>query len=740
MEIEDSIYKLEQTENRKGKRNMNEALIINVANTLKITKKQVQVVLELLEEGNTIPFIARYRKERTNALTEDVIRSIEEVYRYQKNLQERKDDVLRLLAEKGMLTAQIQEDIQNAKKLVEVEDLYRPYKEKKKTKAQDAIQKGLEPLAKMYMAFPLEGNLEQMATRFVGGNVKTKEEAMEGARDIIAEWISDSAFCRKWVRKFYYQTGRIASKKKKTQEDVEKIYEMYYQYEEPIKDIKPHRVLAINRGEKEGVLSVSLLVEKASIVAFFQKKWIKNEKSFVTPLVLSAIEESLKRLIVPSVEREIRKDLKEKAEESAISNFSKNLEQLLLTPPIKGKVVLGLDPAYRTGCKLAVLDQTGKVLEIAVIYPHAPKNAWEEAKKKVLELIETYKIELIAIGNGTASRESETFIAEVIQDASHPVSYLLVSEAGASVYSASPLAIEEFPNLTVEKRSAISIGRRVQDSLAELVKIEPKSIGVGLYQHDISSKKLDESLAFVVKKAVNQVGVNVNTASRSLLSYVSGLSKKVIDEILRVRDLKGNFKTRKDLLKLNGMTPKVYEQSIGFLRILEGEDPLDKTAIHPESYSKVEQLLQKINLTKDAIGTEKIKDALEKVSREELESACGLDIYTLEDILSALENPGRDPRDMLPKPLLKSTLLKLEDLKVGDELQGTVRNIVDFGLFIDIGLKNDGLAHISRLSKTYLRHPSEQFKVGDIVTCYVEDISLEKKKVSLSLLPLEEVK
>lgn len=719
----------------KGKKKMNEVLINKVAGDLQITRKQVEVVLKLLEEGNTIPFIARYRKEATGALDEEIIRKIEEVFTYQKNLLERKEDVIRLIDEKGMLTEELRKAILDAKKLVEVEDLYRPFKEKKKTKATGAIAKGLEPLAKMIMSYPTTGSLEQLSEKFINEQVKTKEEAIEGASYIIAEWISDNASYRKWIRKFYYQEGVLTSKLKKNKEDENQTYEMYYQHEEFVKAVKPHRILAMNRGEKEGILSVSIVVDKDKIMDYLKKKLVKNEKSFVVGVVEDAIADSLKRLILPSVEREVRSELKEKAEDASIVNFSSNLEQLLLTPPMKGKVVLGLDPAFRTGCKLAVLDETGKVLEIAVIYPTEPRLEIEASKQKVLELIEKYGVEIIAIGNGTASRESEAFIAATIKEAKHPVEYIIVSEAGASVYSASPLAILEFPDLTVEKRSAISIGRRLQDALSELVKIEPKSIGVGLYQHDVTPKKLDESLHFVVTKAVNQVGVNINTASPSLLSYVSGLTKKVINEMISVRDEKGAFTSRKELLKLKGMTPKVYEQSIGFMRILEGENPLDKTSIHPESYDKVEKLCKWMGVSLSEIGKPAMKEKIEVISKEDAMRECELDAFTLEDILKALENPGRDPRDNMPKPILKSDILKIEDLKIGDELQGTVRNVVDFGLFIDIGLKNDGLAHISKLSNNYLRHPSELFKVGDIVTCYVDDISLEKKKVSLSLLP-----
>ncbi len=714
---------------------MNEQLINKVAEDLKITSKQVEVVLSLLEEGNTIPFIARYRKERTGALTEEVIRSIEQIYTYQKNLLERKEDVIRLINEKGLLTEELKNSILKAEKLVEVEDLYRPYKEKKKTKATEAIQNGLEPLAKKIMSFPVSGNLDTLVAPFVHDKVKTKEDAIQGASYIIAEWLSDNASYRKWIRRFFYQEGEFCSQLKKNCEDDGKVYEMYYDYKEAVKSIKSHRILAINRGEKEGVLSVSIHIDKDKVVAYLASKVIKNKDSFVTSIVEGAILDSLKRLILPSVEREVRSELKEKAENTAIENFSSNLYHLLLTPPVKGKTVLGLDPAFRTGCKLAVLDKTGKVLEIAVIYPTEPRLEIEKSKKIVLDLIDKYNIELIAIGNGTASRESEAFIAKTIKEAKRKVEYVLVSEAGASVYSASPLAIKEFPDLTVEKRSAISIGRRVQDALSELVKIEPKSIGVGLYQHDVTSKKLDESLNFVVTKAVNQVGVNVNTASAAILSYVSGLTKKVISELLKQRDEKGRFESRNDLLKIKGMTPKIYEQSIGFLRILDGENPLDKTAIHPESYDKVRKLFQQLGASLDEIGKPSIQEKIASLDKKKVLDTCQMDSFTLEDILSSLENPGRDPRDNMPKLLLKSDILKIEDLKIGDQLQGTVRNVVDFGIFIDIGLKNDGLAHISKLSNSYIKHPKELFKIGDIVTCYVDEIALDKKKVSLTLLP-----
>ncbi len=715
---------------------MNELIISEISKDLNISMKQVEVVLTLLSEGNTIPFIARYRKEATGALDEEVIRKINEVYEYQENLLKRKEDVIRLIDEKGLLTEELKTSILSCGKLVEVEDLYRPYKEKKKTKATEAIKNGLEPLAKKMMSFPVNGSLENLATPFLNDTVKTTEEAITGASYIIAEWISDNAYYRKYIRNFIYKNGALVSKlKKKAEEkDVSKTYEMYYDYQEVVKYAKPHRIMAMNRGEKEGVLSVNIDYDTDRIIEFLEKKLIKNKDSFIVDVVKSSIVDSLKRLILPSVEREIRSELKEVAEEVSIENFATNVENLLLTPPMKEKVVLGFDPAFRTGCKLAVLDKTGKPLEIAVIYPTEPHNKIEESKKKVLELIDKYQIDIIAIGNGTASRESEAFIADVIKDAKRNVSYIIVSEAGASVYSASKLAIEEFPDLTVEKRSAISIGRRLQDSLSELVKIDPKSIGVGLYQHDVTAKKLDESLNFVVEKCVNSVGVNINTASSSLLSYVSGLTKRAIDALLTFRNDNGKFKNREEIKKLKGITSKIYEQSIGFIRILDGENELDKTSIHPESYEATIKLLASLGLSTKDIGSEDLKEKIKNLNITKASEALEIDNYTLEDIVKALISPERDPRDEMPKPILKSDVLHIEDLHVGEKLQGTVRNVVDFGLFIDIGLHNDGLAHISKLSKDFIKHPSDLFSVGDIVDCYVDDISVEKEKVSLSLL------
>ena len=715
---------------------MNEIIIKEISKDLGITEKQVNTVLSLLSEGNTIPFIARYRKEATGALDEEVIRKINEVYEYQVNLLKRKEDVIRLIDEKGLLTEELKTSILNAEKLVEVEDLYRPYKEKKKTKATEAIKNGLEPLAKKIMSFPTNGSLEDLCRPYINENVKTIDDASIGASYIIAEWISDNAYYRKYIRSYIYKNGTIISKLKKGKESLDeaKTYEMYYDYTEVIKWAKPHRIMAMNRGEKEGILSVNLDYNTDEVIAYLENKLIKNKDSFVTSLVKDAIKDSLKRLILPSVEREIRSELKEKAEDDAINNFSTNVENLLLTPPIKEKVVLGYDPAFRTGCKLAVLDKTGKPLEIAVIYPTEPHLKIAESEKIILDLIDKYNIDIIAIGNGTASRESESFIADTIKKAKRHVDYIIVNEAGASVYSASPLAIEEFPDLTVEKRSAISIGRRLQDALSELVKIDPKSIGVGLYQHDVTPKKLDESLKFVVEKCVNSVGVNINTASPSILSYVSGLNKKTIEAIIKAREEYGKFLNRDDIKKLKGITPKVYEQSIGFLRILDGDNKLDKTSIHPESYDAAKKLLKSIDLNIDDIGSDSLKEKMKTIDIDSKEKELGIDKYTLEDIVKSLISPERDPRDNMPKPILKSDVLHIEDLHIGDKLQGTVRNVVDFGLFIDIGLHNDGLAHISKLSNEFIKHPSDLFSVGDIVDCYVEDIKVETEKVSLSLI------
>ena len=717
---------------------MNNKIIENISKELNISIKQVEVTLKLLEEGNTIPFIARYRKEVTGALDEEKIRKIEEVYTYGVNLLKRKEDVIRLIDEKGLMTDELRANILACEKLVEVEDLYRPYKEKKKTKASEAIKAGLEPLAKKVLTFE-EFDLNNEAKKYLNDKVKDVSSAIQGVKYIVAEIISDEAGYRKFLRNYIYLNGSIVSKKKKNAQDEKEIYKNYYDYSEAIKAIKSHRVLAINRGEKEDVLSVSLDYSKEDVYAYLKRKFIKNDKISYLNEVEEAIVDSANRLILPSIEREIRSDLTDKAGVVAIENFAKNLEALLMTPPLKEKMVLALDPAYRTGCKLAVLDRNGNPLKIEVIYPTPPMNKILESKKIVLDLINEYKIDVVAIGNGTASRESEKFIAETIKDASHPVSYVMVNEAGASVYSASPLGIKEFPDLTVEKRSAISIGRRLQDSLSELVKIDPKSIGVGLYQHDVKEKELESTLDFTVSKAVNKVGVDLNTASPSLLKYISGLSKKSIDAILNYRLEKGKINSRDELKKINGITDKVFEQSAGFLRINSGTNPLDETAIHPDNYKDALDILKKLNFEISDIGTETMIYKLGTIDLELLREDTGLDKYTFYDIIEAFKKPHRDPRDEAPKPILKSDVLTIDDVVMGMELTGTVRNVVDFGIFIDVGLHNDALAHISKLSHDFVRSPSNLFKVGDIVTCYAIGIDKKNEKVSVSLLKEDKI-
>lgn len=717
---------------------MNEMIINEIANDLGVSTKQVIVVLELLSEGNTIPFIARYRKEATGALDEEEIRKINEVYEYQVNLLKRKEDVIRLIDEKGLLTDELRDSILKCSKLVEVEDLYRPYKEKKKTKATEAIALGLEPLAKMIMSFPMNGTLEDLASKFVKEDLPV-EKCIEGAKYIIAEWISDNASYRKWIRSYFYKNGIISSTKKKGEDiDSAKTYEMYYSYQEPVKYIKPHRILALNRGENEKVLSVSIDIDKEGVLSYLEKKLIKNDKSFVVDTVKEAILDSYKRLIEPSIEREIRSDLTEVGEEAAIDNFGKNLEALLLTPPMKERVVLAFDPGFVNGCKLAVVDKNGKYLDSTVIKPFLNGNTEERvrlSKEVVVQLIKRYNVSIIAIGNGTASRESEKFCADMIKEYNLDCKYVIVSEAGASIYSASPIAIEEFPDLAVEKRSAVSIGRRLQDPLAELVKIPPDGIGVGLYQHDVSQKKLSSSLDFVVEKCVNSVGVNINTASPSLLKYVSGITKKAIEKIIEYREKIGKITSRDEIRKKKLLSDKAYEQAIGFLRVVDGDNILDSTAIHPESYDVALKILSDLGCSMDMIGKDELIKKIDSINLEEYKDKIGTDIYTLEDVIASLKKPNLDPRDEMPQPLLKSDVLDIKDLSVGMKLQGTVRNVVDFGAFIDIGLHNDGLAHISKLTTKYIKHPSEVVSVGDIVDCYVDDISLEKGKVSLSLLP-----
>ena len=716
---------------------INQDVIKYLINTLNLKEQQINAVLEMLAEGATIPFIARYRKDKTGNLNEDEIRAIEEQYKYQENLLNRKEDVIRLIDEKGMLTDEIKAAVLACQKLAEVEDIYRPYKEKKKTKATDAINNGLEPLAKMIMAFPTTGSLEELAKKFINEKVPDTAKALEGAGYIIAEWVSDNAAYRKWIRFNVYREGKVISKLKKGAEDPTKLYEMYYEFSDPVKYIKHYRVLALNRGEKEKILNVSIDMNEEAIQAYLESKLIKNKESYVCNLVKDSIKDSLKRLILPSIEREIRSDLTEKADKIAIETFSTNLEHLLLTRPIKGMVVLGFDPGYVNGCKLAVVDKNGKYLDSTVIKPFINTNKQDEyikaSKLIVKNMIEKYHVDIISIGNGTASRESEKFCAEMISEYNLNCKYIITSEAGASIYSASKLAIEEFPDLAVEKRSAVSIGRRIQDPLSELVKIDPKSIGVGEYQYDVNQKELGEALDFTTSKVVNEVGVNINTASKSILKYVSGLTKTVIDKIYNYKEDK-KITSREEIKKIKGISDKVYEQAIGFLRIPDGIDPLDNTGIHPESYGIASKLLDKLSLKIEDINKQEFKDKLNDLNIDSLAKELNTDNYTLEDIIKELKSPGLDPRDELEAPILKSDVLHIEDLKVGMELQGTIRNVASFGAFVDIGLHDDGLIHISKMSKSFVKNPNDIVHVGDIVTCYVDTIDLEKQKVQLSLI------
>ena len=717
---------------------MNEIIIKEIANQLNIRSEQVLAVLSMLEEGNTIPFIARYRKEKTGALDEEQIKTINEYYEYQVNLLKRKEDVIRLIDEKGLMTDELREKIMSANKLVEVEDLYRPYKEKKKTKATEAIKAGLEPLAKMILSFPIKGSIEELSKKFINDNIKNVDEAVTGASYIIAEYISDNAYYRKSIRNTTYRMGTLVCKLKKDANDPKKVYEMYYDYKEQVKNLKPHRVLAINRAENEKIITVNIDVDVENILGYLESKIIKNKESFVVNIVKDAIKDSYKRLIAPSIEREIRSDLTEIAHEAAIENFSKNLESLLLTPPMKEKVVLAFDPGFVNGCKLAVIDKNGKYLESLIVKPfmnNINTTQLNTIKAQIMMLIKKYNVDIVSIGNGTASRESEKLISEIIKEYKLNCKYVIVSEAGASIYSTEKVAQEEFPDLSPNERSAVSIGRRLQDPLSELVKIPPDGIGVGLYQHDVKGKKLNDSLDFVVTKAVNSVGVNINTASPSLLKYVSGITKKNIEKIINYRENNGRINSREEIKKKKLLSDKVYEQAIGFLRITDGINPLDQTGIHPESYDIATNLLKKLDFTIKDLGSEKLINKINTYNIENLAKELNTDIYTLEDIVKSLKSPMLDPRDEMPQPLLKSDVLDIKDLKRGMKLQGTVRNVIDFGAFIDIGLHNDGLAHISKLTKKYIKHPSEILSVGDIVDCYVDDISLEKGKVSLSLLP-----
>ncbi len=710
---------------------MNENIIKEMSNETNILPNNIASTLKLLSEGNTIPFIARYRKEVTGSLDEEQIRKINEYYEYEVNLLKRKEDVIRLIDEKGLLTPIIKDNIMNAKKLVEVDDIYLPYKEKKKTKATEAIKNGLEPLAKIIMSFPIDLS-DEVINKYLNDNVKTKDDAIEGAKYIIAEWISDNAYYRKYVRSYYFKNGIIYSKLKKNSSDELKKYEMYYDYNESVKTIKPHRVLAINRGENEKILNVNIEVNETEIISYISEKVIKKD-SIVNDYILSAIKDAFKRLIKPSIEREIRSELTLKSEDKSIEVFKENLENLLLIPPVKNKVVLGFDPAFRTGCKLAVVNETSNLVSIDKIFPHEPQNQWNESINKIKELISKYKIDIIAIGNGTASRESEKLVSETLKNESN-CKYAIVSEAGASVYSASKEAILEFPNLHVEERSAVSIARRLQDPLNELVKIDAKSIGVGQYQHDVSQKKLSESLNFTVFKCVNKVGININSASRAILEYISGLTKKDANKLIDYRTKHGKINSRGELLKSKILSSKVYEQSIGFMRVIDGINPLDKTSIHPESYDIVINLLNELKYNVNDLGKKELIDELEKINIESYSKKLNCDTFTLSDIIESLKSPTRDYRDSFPCVNLKSNILTIDDLTIGLELKGTVRNVVDFGAFIDIGLHNDALVHISKITNKYIKHPSEILSVGDHVTCYVIDIKKETNKVSLSLI------
>ncbi|MCY7846066.1 Tex family protein [Bacillus haynesii] len=713
------------------------ALIVKqIAKETGLAPKHVESVIQLLEDGNTVPFIARYRKEQTGSMDEVQIQTISERWGYIQHLNQRKDEVIRLIDEQGKLTGQLKLDIEKADKLQEVEDLYRPFKQKRKTKATIAKSKGLEPLANFIISLPRNEDVAAEARKYINEEkeVMSAEEALEGAKNILAERISDEPEYRKWIRQETFKRGTLKSAAKDAEADEKKIYEMYYEYEEPIQKIVPHRVLAVNRGEKEEILRVSVEPPADRIQAYLEKRILQHKQTSAQDVLKSAIEDGYKRLIQPSIEREIRKELTEKAEDQAIHIFAENLRKLLLQPPMKGKLVLGVDPAFRTGCKLAVVDETGKMLKIDVIYPHPPVNKKSAAIEKVKRIIEDFQIEVIAIGNGTASRETEQFIADLLKDIDRRVYYLIVNEAGASVYSASELAREEFPDLQVEERSAVSIARRLQDPLAELVKIDPKSVGVGQYQHDVSQKKLNDSLRFVVETVVNQVGVNVNTASAALLQYVAGLSKTVAANIVKKRDEIGKFTSRKELKDIPRLGAKTYEQCIGFLRVPDGDEPLDRTGIHPESYKETRELLKKLGLSTAQIGTRELQDKINELNISEAAEQLGIGEITLKDICAQLTRPERDPRDEVPKPLLKTDVLQLEDLKEGMELQGTVRNVVDFGAFVDIGVKQDGLVHISKLSHSFVKHPLDVVSVGDIVTVWVEGVDAAKGRVSLSMV------
>ncbi|ATU29475.1 TPA: RNA-binding transcriptional accessory protein [Enterococcus faecium] len=720
--------------------NLNQTIIQLVQKELSDYRpKQLTTVLNLLNEGNTVPFIARYRKEMTGSLDEVQIREIEERYAYLENLEKRKTEVIRLIDEQGKLTPELEAEITQAVKMQQVEDLYRPYKQKRRTKATIAKEKGLEPLAKWLMQLT-DGEVQSEAEKYIDKEkeVSSAEEALHGAHEIIAEQVSDNAKFRTWIRSYTYNKGMYVSNVKDEQADEKGVYEMYYDFAEPVHKMVSHRILATNRGEKEDILKVFFQVDEAAILAYLDRQIVKNPASPSSSFVREAYQDSYKRFIQPAIERELRNELTEKADEQAIAIFGENLRNLLLQPPLKGKVVLGFDPAYRTGCKLAVVDATGKVLAIEVIYPHKPaaQAKREAAGPAFIQLINKYQVDMVAIGNGTASRESELFVAEQLKSADHKTYYAIVNEAGASVYSASEIARKEFPHLQVEERSAVSIARRLQDPLAELVKIDPKAVGVGQYQHDVSQKRLAEQLDFVVETAVNQVGVDVNTASPQLLQHISGLNKTTAQNIVIYREENGEFTARTQLKKVPRLGPKAYEQAIGFLRVPGGKNILDNTGIHPESYSIAKEILTSVQLSEKELGTEEAVEKLTRLSVEKLAESLSVGEETLADILAGLTQPGRDMRDEMPAPLLRTDVLSMEDLKPGMELTGTVRNVIDFGAFVDIGVKQDGLVHISKLSKKFVKHPTDVVSVGDIVTVWIEQVDTKKGRISLTMLSL----
>lgn len=704
-----------------------------IAEELNLKPFQVENAVKLIDEGNTIPFIARYRKEQTGELSDVELRELFDKLTYLRNLEKRKEEVIRLIDEQGKLDDELKNKIETAVTMTEVEDLYRPYKQKKRTRATIAKEKGLEPLAIILFEQKEKKDLKEIANDFINAEkgVETVDDAIAGAMDIVSEMISDVAEYRKDIRKIIYRDGIIVTKAAK---DEKSVYEMYYDYEEAVKRIPSHRILAINRGEKEEFLKVKIDGTDDKIIEYLEKRILIKDGSFKDTMEL-VIADSYKRLIKPSVENEVRNELSEVAEEKAIKVFGQNAKKLLLQAPLKNLTVMGFDPAYRTGCKIAVIDDTGKLLDTTTVYPTEPQNDVEGAKKKLLELINKYNINMIAIGNGTASRESEMFVANMIKDVKHDIHYAIVSEAGASVYSASKLATEEYPDINVSLRGAISIARRLQDPLAELVKIDPKSIGVGQYQHDVNQNKLDESLTGVVEDAVNSVGVDLNTATPSLLKYVSGISKTVANNIVKYRDEKGKLKNRKELLKVSKLGPAAYTQCAGFLRITDGENPLDNTSVHPESYETAEKILEQIGFKVQDLKDKsaEIRANLNTVNAEKLATELNIGVPTVKDIIKELQKPGRDPRDEMPKPVLRSDVLKIEDLKEGMILTGTVRNVIDFGAFVDIGVKNDGLVHISEMSDKYIKNPMDVVSVGDIVKVRVIKIDLEKKKVGLSM-------